>query len=79
MKPSLLAWSLLSLLTVPTLATAVLKREETDVVEDGPISTTFNGIEVPPALEMTPDNFRSTIGDGYWYALQVVVDSCRGC
>lgn len=68
MKSSLLAWSLFSLAIVPSLATNLYKRqEETDEVEDGPTSTIFNGIEVPPEMELNPDNFQSTIADGYWY------------
>lgn len=68
MKSSLLAWSLFSLAIVPSFATNLYKRqEETDQVEDEPTSTIFNGIEVPPELELNPDNFKSTISDGYWY------------
>ena len=68
MKSSLLAWSLFSLAIVPSLATNLYKRqEETDEVEDGPTATIFNGIEVPPETELNPDNFKTTIADGYWY------------
>lgn len=68
MKSSLLAWSLFSLAIVPSLATNLYKRqEETDEVEDGPVNTIFNDIEVPPEMELNPDNFKPTIGDGYWY------------
>lgn len=70
MKSSLLAWSLFSLAIVPSLATNLYKRqEETDEVEDGPTSTIFNGIDVPPEMELNPDNFKSTIADGYWYVV----------
>lgn len=70
MRSSLLAWSLFSLAIVPSLAGDVLKREDNDAPEDEtPPSTTFNGIEVPPAQELTPDNFKDTVQDGYWYAL----------
>jgi hypothetical protein len=76
MKSSLLAWSLFSLAIVPSLATSLYKRqEETDEVEDGPTNTIFNGIEVPPEMELGPDNFKSTIADGYWYVLTTRVMS----
>lgn len=63
MKPSILAWSLLSLI-IPTLAissdTAVEKRD------DDADNTTFNGIEVPPQISLTPEGLEETIKDGYW-------------
>lgn len=76
MKPSLLVWSLLSLVSIPTLAAGtpnvLYKREgnqddqAAEVADDSPKSTVFNGIEVPPQTELTPDNFKETIADGYW-------------
>lgn len=80
MKPSLLAWSLLSFFSVSTLATSsahslrnpeskdghrLMKRADTaESQESAP--TTFNGVEVPPMKELTPENFEETVKDGYW-------------
>lgn len=77
MKSSLWTWSLFSLAIVPSLATNVFKREEVALEDETP-STTFNGIEVPPQTEMTPDNFRSMIGDGYWF-VKHFSPSCPHC
>ncbi|GAM37004.1 hypothetical protein TCE0_022r06548 [Talaromyces pinophilus] len=79
MKSSLLAWSLFSLSIAPSLATNLYKRqEETDEVEDGPTATIFNGIEVPPEMELNPDNFKTTIADGYWF-VKHFSPSCPHC
>lgn len=68
MKASLLVWSLFSLAVAPSLATNLDKRQkETDEVGDGPTTTVFNGIDVPPQMELNPENFKTTIADGYWY------------
>lgn len=76
MKPSVLVWSLLSLLTVPTLAVPsedsvsgshrLVKREDVPAPDAEPQYTTFNGIKVPPQKQLSPDNFKETIKDGYW-------------
>lgn len=77
MRVSLLAWSLLSLFSIPALAAPsdnvspshhLVKRGDSDVKSEGQ-STTFNGIEVPPMKALTPDNFDDTIKDGYWYVV----------
>lgn len=80
MKPSLLAWSLLSLFSASSFATSpadshrnhesrdghhLMKRADT-AGKEGPTSTTFNGVEVPPMKELTPENFEETVKDGYW-------------
>lgn len=80
MKPSLLAWSLLSLFSISTFATSpahslrnpeskdghrLMKRADAaESQESGP--TTFNGVQVPPMRELTPENFEETVKDGYW-------------
>lgn len=79
MRPSFLVWSLLSVLAVPSLAaspedkTRLFKRDDTAASKGKPgtsdsesFSTVFNGIEVPPMKELTPDNFESVTKDGYW-------------
>ncbi|KAH8691302.1 putative disulfide isomerase [Talaromyces proteolyticus] len=82
MRSSLLAWSLLSLITIPTLASephAVYKRgEEEATADDGPASTTFNGIEVPAQKELDPENFKSATSDGYWF-VKHFSPSCPHC
>ena len=74
MKPSWLGWSLLSLLVAPALGTpasfdqesgdTLVKRASRGVDTDTP--TIFNGIEVPPLTELTPENFEEVTKDGYW-------------
>jgi hypothetical protein len=76
MKPSWLGWSLLSLLAAPALGTpsdassnqvsgdTLVKRGSRGVDPDTP--TTFNGVEVPPLTQLTPDNFKEVTKDGYW-------------
>lgn len=80
MKPSFLAWSLLSLFSASAFATSpadslrnhesrdsdsLVKRADT-AAKEGSTSTIFNGVEVPPMKELTPENFDETIKDGYW-------------
>lgn len=36
-------------------------------VEEGPQSTIFNGVEVPPIPEIDGEKFASTVKDGYWF------------
>lgn len=77
----MLAYSLLSLFSIPTLASPsdkilesrngrLVKRAD-DPVDPGTLSTTFNGIEVPPMKDLTPDNFEETVKDGYWLELSL--------
>ncbi|KAL4950538.1 thioredoxin-domain-containing protein [Aspergillus filifer] len=77
MRASTLAWSLLSLFALPTFAAPsdqsistkhLVKRAESDA--SGPASTLFNGVEVPPMKELTPDNFEESVKDGYWFIKQ---------
>ncbi|KAL2834328.1 thioredoxin-like protein [Aspergillus cavernicola] len=74
MRSSLLAWSLLWLFAIPTIATPsdptkrLVKRADADDSSSAP--TVFNGIEVPPQIELTPDNFEETVKDGYWFIKQ---------
>lgn len=82
MRSSLLAWSLLSLLSIPTFAIPsgdiandfslannrlVKRAEPVEKAESGPASTTFNGIEVPPLKDLTPENFEELTKNGYWF------------
>lgn len=66
MKTSWLGWSLLSLLTVPTVAASAKleKRGSRGVDSDQP--TVFNGLDVPPLTHLTPENFDELVKDGYW-------------
>lgn len=73
MRSSLLTWSLISLFALPTFAAPdqpisakrLVKRSESD--NSASATTFFNGIEVPPMKELTPDNFEETVKDGYWF------------
>lgn len=64
MRVSLLAWSLLSLFSVTSLAAPSDQDVKVDA-EEAKV-TTFNGIEVPQMKELAPDTFKETIKDGYW-------------
>ena len=73
----MLAWSLLSLVSIPTLAAPsndvspshhLVKRDGSSDAKSELQSTTFNGIEVPPIKALGPDNFEETVKDGYWSA-----------
>ena len=76
MKSSWLRWSLLSLLAVPALGTpsdASPDQESGDILVkrwgelvDSDQPTTFNGVEVPPLTQLTPENFEEVTKGGYW-------------
>jgi protein disulfide-isomerase len=36
-------------------------------VDEGPQSTVFNGVEVPPLTVLDGENFNTTVKDGYWF------------
>ncbi|OJJ32108.1 hypothetical protein ASPWEDRAFT_139612 [Aspergillus wentii DTO 134E9] len=93
MKASLLAWSLLSLVSVPTFAAPsegnapnlesrnehLFKRGgSSEKVDPSTLPSTFNGIEVPPLKELTPENFEETVKDGYWF-VKHYSPSCPHC
>ena len=61
----LLQWGLLSVLAVPTFAldTPRLFKQAEPAPE---LPTIFNGIEVPPMRELSPDTFEPVTKDGYW-------------
>jgi protein disulfide-isomerase len=76
MKSSWLGWSLLSLLAAPALGTPsdaisdqesgnkLVKRWDRGVDPETP--SIFNGVEVPPLTQLTPDNFEEVTKNGYW-------------
>ncbi|CAG7960734.1 unnamed protein product [Penicillium olsonii] len=88
MKSTWLRWSLLPLLAVPALGTPsnaspdqesgvdTTKRWGELVDSDQP--TTFNGVEVPPLTQLTPDNFDELTKDGYWM-VKHYSPSCPHC
>ncbi|CAL5869618.1 uncharacterized protein PFLUO_LOCUS3848 [Penicillium psychrofluorescens] len=85
MRPSWLGWSLFSLLAVPALASVDVSSSSDDMrlfkrksysEPTGP--TEFNGLEVPPFREMTPDNFEELTKDGYWI-IEHFSPSCPHC
>ncbi|PLN79726.1 thioredoxin-domain-containing protein [Aspergillus taichungensis] len=90
MRASLLAWSLLSLFAIPTLAAPsndqhveplknhLVKRSPRSGAADPDKPTTFNGIVVPPMKTLTPDNFEETVKDGYWF-IKFYSPACPHC
>lgn len=45
--------------------------------DDGPKSTTFNGVEVPPLKELTGENYETETKDGYWYVARATASKRR--
>lgn len=85
MKPSTLVWSLLSLVSIPSSFVAASEGPEHRLVKRAgsekdakSISTTFNGVEVPPMRELTPDNFQDLTKEGYWF-VKHFSPSCPHC
>lgn len=85
MKPSMLVWSLLSLVSIPSTFAAASEGSEHRLVtragsekDAKSISTTFNGVEVPPMRELTPDNFQDLTKEGYWF-VKHFSPSCPHC
>lgn len=75
MRPALLVWALAALTTtsfaVPAGKDNVLAKgavEGETPAEGGEAIeyTVFNGIKVPPMIEIEGDKFKETIADGYW-------------
>lgn len=84
MRPSTLVWSLLSLVSIPTFAAAseenghrLVKRASSEK-DSTSLSTTFNGVEVPPMRELTPDSFYDLTKEGYWF-VKHYSPSCVHC
>lgn len=81
MKASWLGWSLLSLLAVPTWASpsdsesregnSLVKRWGTNAA-DPETPSVFNGLDVPPLVQLTPVNFKEYTKDGYWSAFALL-------
>lgn len=75
MKTSWLGWSLLSFLAVPTLAAPsdselkegnnLVKRWGTNAL-DPDVPSVFNGLDVPPLVQLTPENFEEATKDSTW-------------
>jgi len=38
-----------------------------DGLAEGPEPTTFNGVQVPPLVEIDGEKFNGTVKDGYWF------------
>jgi hypothetical protein len=75
MRPALLVWAL----AVISTTTNALPATRDDVVAEEALQgetpakggeavkyTTFNGIQVPPMMEIEGDKFKETIAEGYW-------------
>ncbi|KAJ5599635.1 hypothetical protein N7450_000702 [Penicillium hetheringtonii] len=67
MKTSWLGWSLLSLLTVPTVAASAKLEKRGNRGVDSDLPTVFNGLDVPPVTQLTPENFDELTKDGHWF------------
>ncbi|EYE97522.1 putative disulfide isomerase [Aspergillus ruber CBS 135680] len=85
MKPSTLVWSLLSLVSIPSTFAATPEGSEHRLVKRAgsekdakSSSTTFNGVEVPPMRELTPDTFQDLTKEGYWF-VKHFSPSCPHC
>ena len=77
MRPALLAWALAAICTTST-ALPPWQKEAKELSEDAVAGetpaeggeavtyTTFNGIQVPPMVEIEGVKFEETIKDGYW-------------
>ncbi|KAJ5176065.1 uncharacterized protein N7482_001942 [Penicillium canariense] len=87
MKASWLRWSLLSLLAVPTLAAPSeseakagnrLEKRRSGRGVDPEEPSIFNGLDVPPLLQLTPDNFAEVTKDGTWF-VKHYSPSCAHC
>jgi protein disulfide-isomerase len=77
MRPALLAWALAAVFS--TSIAAPPGKEKGTVLSNDAVSgetgaeggeavdyTVFNGIKVPPMLELEGSKFAETIKDGYW-------------
>lgn len=45
----------------------VITPASEESVDEGPQSTVFNGVEVPPLPEIDGEKFDTTVKDGYWF------------
>lgn len=81
MRPALLAWALAAVFT--TSFAAPPGSPKANVLSNDAVSgetpaeggeaidyTVFNGINVPPMVEIEGSKFAETIKDGYWYDLR---------
>ncbi|KAJ5666925.1 hypothetical protein N7462_011334 [Penicillium macrosclerotiorum] len=87
MKASWLGWSLLSLLAVPTFAVpsesesqvgSRLKTKRSSRGVDPEEPSIFNGLDVPPLFQLTPENFEEATKDGTWF-VKHYSPSCTHC
>ncbi|KAJ5974212.1 hypothetical protein N7481_011422 [Penicillium waksmanii] len=78
MKTSWLGWSLLSLLTGSTVAASAKLEKRANRGLDSDQPTVFNGLDVPPLTQLTPDNFDELIKDGQWL-IKHYSPSCGHC
>jgi hypothetical protein len=81
MRPALVVGWLLALCVIPTIAAPPTQEQGTTILaeesvadeastEDGKAVdyTIFNGLKVPPMIEIEGDKFAETVKEGYWYA-----------
>lgn len=65
--PATLEDDVLSKKSVETDGSKLETRDGDEKAVDGPATTKFNGIEVPPMKEITARSFKEDTKDGYWY------------
>lgn len=70
MRPALLVWALAAFSSVSSAASdkedTKAAKGDTPAPKDDIKYTTFNGIQVPPMLEIDGPKFAETVKDGYW-------------
>ncbi|KAJ5408082.1 hypothetical protein N7509_001965 [Penicillium cosmopolitanum] len=78
MKTSWLGLSLLSVLTGSTVAASAKLEKRANRGLDSDQPTVFNGLDVPPLTQLTPDNFDELTKDGQWL-IKHYSPSCGHC
>jgi len=81
MKPALVVGWLLTLCVVPIFAAPPTQERDSAVLSEEAVAgetpakdgeavdyTIFNGLKVPPMVEIEGNKFAETVKDGYWYA-----------
>jgi hypothetical protein len=81
MKPAVVVRWLLTLCVVPIFAASPTQERESAVLSEEAVAgeasakdgeaedyTIFNGLKVPPMVDIEGDKFAETVKDGYWYA-----------
>lgn len=69
--PISLLYALLASVAISESAEQAIGNSESQIEiaedNDGPVSTTFNGVKVPAMTEIDGEKFNSTVKEGYWF------------